>query len=267
MDAIGVLSPEQMRLVWQDYLSRQQLQSQLTKNYPQRRPLDEPSPHRVFVKNTTAEAIPAFACMQITGTAVYGERTVVNVTKPTTTDGVYLFNSPYEIAVDAAGWAYRFGVVVMLGSPPSEAGAQYVPIVASWEVEEGAGPFIVYGDYEITPESTTAAIIGAFAGGGSGGGHTIWFTITDVLCPDTDYVSETTLVATATWYNLSCTGTPPGAEYGGDYYVYDICNYLYGLTPQDLVGTTGRATYMYPLTGACTPKWIIDDLCAQPECD
>jgi hypothetical protein len=106
-----------------------------------------------------------------------------------------------------------------------------------------------------------------FHGGGSGGGHTIWFTITDVLCPDTDYVSETTLVATATWYNLSCTGTPPGAEYGGEYYVYDICNYLYGLTPQDLVGTTGRATYMYPLTGACTPKWIIDDLCAQPECD
>jgi hypothetical protein len=103
--------------------------------------------------------------------------------------------------------------------------------------------------------------------GGSGGGHTIWFTITDVLCPDTDYVSETTLVATATYYNQSCTGTPPGAEYGGDYYVYDICNYLYGLTPQDLVGTTGRATYMYPLTGACTPKWIIDDLCAQPECD
>ena len=102
--------------------------------------------------------------------------------------------------------------------------------------------------------------------GGSGGGHTIWFTITDVLCPDTDYVSETTLVATATWYNQSCTGTPPGAEYGGEYYVYDICNYLYGLTPQDLVGTTGRATYMYPLTGTCTPRWIIDDLCASPEC-
>jgi hypothetical protein len=106
----------------------------------------------------------------------------------------------------------------------------------------------------------------ALPGGGSGGGHTIWFTIEDVLCPDTDYVSETTLVATATWYNLSCTGTPPGANYEGTYNVYDICNYLYGLTPGDLVGTTGRATYMYPLTGECTPKWIIDDLCASPEC-
>jgi hypothetical protein len=101
---------------------------------------------------------------------------------------------------------------------------------------------------------------------GSGGGETIWFTITDVLCPETDYVAETTLVATATWYTGGCSKTPPGAEYGGGYYVYDICNYLYGLTPTDLVGTTGRATYHYPLTGTCTPKWIIDDLCAQPEC-
>ena len=103
-------------------------------------------------------------------------------------------------------------------------------------------------------------------GSGGGGGETIWFTITDVLCPETDYVSETTLVATATWYSQSCTGTPPGAEYGGEYHVYDLCNYLSGLTPTDLVGTTGRATYMYPLTGTCTPKWVIDDLCASPVC-
>jgi hypothetical protein len=103
--------------------------------------------------------------------------------------------------------------------------------------------------------------------GGSGGGHTIWFTITDVLCPETDYVAETALVVTATYYNQSCTGTPPGSEYGGEYYVYDICNYLSGLTPQDLIGTTGRATYHYPLTGYCEPRWIIDDLCAQPECE
>lgn len=102
--------------------------------------------------------------------------------------------------------------------------------------------------------------------GGGGGGHTIWFTITDVLCPDTDYVAETTLVATATWYNQSCTGTPPGANYDGTYSIYDLCSYLNGLTPGDLISGTGRATYHYPLTGGCTPKWIIDDLCPQPEC-
>lgn len=101
---------------------------------------------------------------------------------------------------------------------------------------------------------------------GGGGGHTIWFTIESVLCPETDYVDETTLVVTAEWYNQSCTGTPPGATYEGTYEVYDICNYLDGLTPTDLIGTRGRATYHYPLTGYCEPRWLIDDLCAQPEC-
>ena len=266
MDPIGAFSPEQARLLWQDYLSRQQLQPQLTKNFPQRRPIDEVSPHRVFVQNSEVyEAIPPFACMQITGTSLYGGRTVITVEKPTTLDGEYLFNSPYQIEAGAAGWAYRFGVVVMLGVAPSEANAAYQPIVSSWEIEEGGGPFTVFGTYEITPESTTAALIGRFGIAG-GNGETIWFTITDVLCPETDYVSETTLVATATWYTGGCSKVPPGAEYGGEYYVYDLCNYLYGLTPTDLVGTTGRATYMYPLTGACEPKWIIDDLCASPVC-
>lgn len=102
--------------------------------------------------------------------------------------------------------------------------------------------------------------------GGSGGGHTIWFTIDSVLCPETDYVSETTLVVTATWYTAGCNKTPPGANGDGTYNVYDICSYLDGLTPSDLTGTTGRATYHYPLTGDCEPRWLIDDLCAQPEC-
>jgi hypothetical protein len=266
MDQIGVFTPEQARELWQFYQSQKQLPAQLTKNFPQRRPIDEVSPHRVFVLNSeTYEAIPPFACMQITGTSLYGGRTVITVEKPTTLDGEYLFNSPYQIEAGAAGWAYRFGVVVMLGAAPSAANAIYQPIVSSWEIEEGGGPFTVFGTYEITPESTTAALIGRFGSAG-GGGHTIWFTIESLLCPEADYVAETTLVVTATHYNQSCTGTPPGANYEGTYDVYDICNYLHGLVEDDLLGTTGRATYMYPLTGTCTPKWVIDDLCAQPEC-
>lgn len=99
-----------------------------------------------------------------------------------------------------------------------------------------------------------------------GGGHTIWFTIDSVLCPETDYVAETTLVVTATWYTAGCNKIPPGANDDGTYNVYDLCSYLQGLTPADLVSGTGRATYHYPLTGDCEPRWIIDDLCPQPEC-
>lgn len=101
---------------------------------------------------------------------------------------------------------------------------------------------------------------------GSGGGHTIWFTIDSVLCPETDYVEETTLVVTADWYTAGCSKVPPGANEDGKYNVYDICNYTQGLTASELEGTTGRATYHYPLTGDCEPRWLIDDLCAQPEC-
>ena len=104
------------------------------------------------------------------------------------------------------------------------------------------------------------------AGGGSGGGHTIWFTIDSVLCPLTDYVDETTLVVTATYYNQSCTGTPPGANYEGTYNVYDLCSYLSYYTATELVGKIGRATYHSPLTGYCDPRWILEDLCGEPQC-
>lgn len=99
-----------------------------------------------------------------------------------------------------------------------------------------------------------------------GGGNTIWFTINEVLCPDDYGVTEKTLVVTADWYTGGCNKVPPGANYDGRYNVYDLCNYLLDQVDSDLPGTVGRATYHYPLTGDCEPRWIIDDLCARPEC-
>ena len=209
--------------------------------------------------------------MRVTGTRNINNVTAIDVEKPTSTDGEFLFNSQFPIAVPSStetgvGWAFRFGVVIMLGDDPSEPSVEYSPIVGSWEVEEGAGPFVVYGHHRANENGDDRALIGRIGGGGSGGSHTIWFIIDSVLCPETDYVDESTLVVTATWYTNGCTKTPPGANEDGTYNVYDICNYLRGLTPEDLEGTVGRATYHYPLTGYCEPKWIIDDLCAQPEC-
>jgi hypothetical protein len=72
MDQIGVFTPEQARELWQDYQSRKQLNPQVSKNYPERRPIDEVSPHRVFVKNTSGETCPAYGCLQITGVEIVG---------------------------------------------------------------------------------------------------------------------------------------------------------------------------------------------------
>ena len=102
--------------------------------------------------------------------------------------------------------------------------------------------------------------------GTGGGGHTIWFTIDSVLCPETDYVDETTLVVIATYYNQSCTGTPPWSNYEVTYNVYDLFSYFSYYTAQELVGKTGRAGYYYPLTGSCEPRWVVEDLCGEPQC-
>ena len=102
--------------------------------------------------------------------------------------------------------------------------------------------------------------------GGGGGGPSIWLTNGSALCPDTDYVAEETLVVTADIYSGGCNKTPPGANDDGTYNVYDFCSEFNGLTPSELVGTRGKASYGYPLTGDCEPKWYIDFLCGLPQC-
>jgi len=173
MDAIGVLPPEQMRLLWQDFLTRQQLGPQLKYNFPHRRPIDEVSPHRVKVKNTEDETIPPYACMRVIGVEVVGGQTCIKVEKTTSIDGEFLFNGPYKIEAAAApagstpaktgvGWAYRYGIVVALGNgtPPTAPNVQYRPVVDSWTIEEGSGFFTVFGEHE----DSTDAVIGRFDG-------------------------------------------------------------------------------------------------------
>ena len=168
MDQIGAFTPEQARLLWQDFLTRRQQNYTLTANYPIRKPIYEEQTHRVFVKNTEAEAIPPYACMRVTGVATVGEQTVITVEKPSSTDGEFLFNSQFEIPVEntangvfGIGWAYRYGVVIMLGEPPTAASVTYGPQVDSWEVIEGSGPFVVYGVHD----ADDRGLIGRFAGG------------------------------------------------------------------------------------------------------
>jgi|694.fasta_scaffold00458_52 hypothetical protein len=208
--------------------------------------------------NDAGEEIPAFGVVQLR-TAF---DTTSHASKPDNTSGLFFVNGPVPVASAKRGESLVWNKprVVLLDAAAS-VGDEVGPTDGSWEMSDGGVGF------RVLQQAADGIGVVVQVGGGSGGGHTIWFTIDSVLCPETDYVDETTLVVTATYYNQSCTGTPPGSEYGGEYYVYDICNYLSGLTPQDLVGTTGRATYHYPLTGYCEPRWIIDDLCAQPECE
>jgi len=272
MRRIGVTSPENLYAMFQDFLTRQQLGPQLRYNYPNRRPIEEVSPHRVKVKNDTEETIPAYACMRITGVEVVGGQTCIKVEKPSSTEGEFLFNSQYAIEAEAVatetepaktgvGWAYRYGVVTMLGDEPTEPGAAFGPIVGSWEIEEGGDKFVVFGRHDFSER----ALVGRF-NAGSGGGHSIWFEIESVICNADD---SKTLFVTPTYYTGGCTRTIPGEDEYGQIQVEDPCSILAFYT-QDFLesgGVKGRATYMYP-RGAeyCEPVWLVDQICGQPEC-
>jgi hypothetical protein len=190
MSDVGTYTPEQARLLWLDYLERKQLAPQVQRNLPQRRAIDEPSPHRVFVTNASDEEIPAYACMEIIGTEVVGGVTVVTVDKPSGINNEYLFNSQFAIAKDENGWAFRFGVIIMLGDPPSKPGIRYRPIVDSWEIEENDGPFVVFGEHNAAEN----ALIGRYSDTGS---H--WEILAQI---QTQSLKATDATATATYISV-----------------------------------------------------------------
>ena len=256
---IGVFTPEQARLLWQDYQTRRQLQPHVAKNFPQRRPVADVSPHRVFIKNTTAEVIPAYACVRVLGTEIVGGRTTITVEKPTDTEGQFLFNSQFEIKVESdteagVGWAYRYGVVVMLGDPPTTAGESYQPIVGSWEVEAGGGPFVVFGDHNVDPRGLIGRIN---ASGGSG--EIMYFTIDAVNCP-----GDGNWVVTPTHYSGGCKA-PPGADsYTGEYIVVPRTCPMPEM-PDELIGQEGIAARVYNLE-TCELEWREIDHCPTIGC-
>lgn len=97
-----------------------------------------------------------------------------------------------------------------------------------------------------------------------GNGHHIWFTVISVACdPDT---SAKTLTVEVTWYTGGCTAPVPGADSYGYVEVEDVCSILEFYTAEDLPTMTGRATYMFPRSGECVPKWLVDTICEGPEC-
>lgn len=101
--------------------------------------------------------------------------------------------------------------------------------------------------------------------GKGGGGHHIWFTIDTVICND-DLTK--TLTVTPTWYTGGCEATIPGADAYGTIEVDDPCSILEFYTAEWLEsgGVVGRATYMYPRSGVCIPRWLVDTICGTPEC-
>jgi len=99
---------------------------------------------------------------------------------------------------------------------------------------------------------------------GGGGSERIWFMIDSVECDI--YTGAKTLTVIPTWFTGGCTAAIPGEDSYGYVEIEDVCSTLSFFTAEQLLGGTGSATRMYPRTGTCEPKWLVDDICVVPEC-
>jgi len=156
---IGSFTPEQTQIIWD--IVKQTMAADALRN--KRRPADvnEPGVHRVAFRNDSGEEIPPFACLEVTGTTEDLDRTFVTVTKPTSICGEYIFNSQFAVEADKWGWAYAFGVVRMRGTASTYSSCKrYKPTIGSWDVSEGPGPFLVYGEDTSIDGSIRGRIVG-----------------------------------------------------------------------------------------------------------
>lgn len=108
----------------------------------------------IYVHNTTAEEIPAYGCMQCTGTEVIGNRTYIQVSKPADSTGEaggFLFNSPRAIPADGNGVAFAGPHVRAMGDgSTATAGDRWAPQASDWEIAPNADGFLIcVGDDDV----------------------------------------------------------------------------------------------------------------------
>ena len=160
MTDFAAFTPDQAREVWDTIKLLRS--SGLLRNISKLSRPNDPGIHQVFVKNTSGEEIPPFACMQVDGTEVIGALTYIKVKKPTVIDSQYLFNHDTAIEIAGHGMCLPWDVVRMRGTA-SSVNKCYGVTVGGWDVqEEDAGPFVVFGS-----DNTRSGILrGRFKGGG-----------------------------------------------------------------------------------------------------
>lgn len=108
----------------------------------------------IYVHNVSGEEIPAYACMQCTGTEVIGSRTYIQVDQPadaTGEAGGFLFNGPRAIAIDANGVAFAGPHVRALGDgTTATAGDRWAPTASAWTITKtNTGFLICVGDDDV----------------------------------------------------------------------------------------------------------------------
>lgn len=116
-------------------------------------PSIQPIPEIIPVRNDSGEAIPKYACMQVTGTVEHGNQNYIKVVKPVDASGAsggYLFNGHAEIEIGGYGVA-QDGLEVRAITDGSSVvcGEKWQPTVGEWTVEPGGVAFSAIGEDDI----------------------------------------------------------------------------------------------------------------------
>ena len=119
-------------------------------------------------RNTTAEEVPAFGVMRITGVEMRDDMAVVTIAKPNTSSDPVLVNGPQSIPAGGYGSGYKYGILQVKAEAGITLGESCRAKNASWEIEDGEGPFVFFG-YDTQLNCGIARI-----GGGGGGGATLY---------------------------------------------------------------------------------------------
>ena len=249
MSRVGGFTPDQAKSLWATH--KKLLASGLLDKKKKSPEYRDPDLHLVPIYNAGSEAIPAYACCQVVGTKQLGQQTFLEVEKPTSTDGTYVFNTGRFIGDKGTGTAYAWGIVRMLGdvdSPSFEPGTLFIPVVGSWHIEEGDGPFEVFG-----PDRLDKKVLrGRFAG--SGGGEAV--SMIQFQFSESEYAEDTPADCASRndgghdmrvkVINLPCGGSVPGMDEEGYVQVLDPGEFLKDRDSRDSAGRTGFAMLLGP---------------------
>lgn len=148
---IGVYDPDTARLVLETvrYLRAAGF---VVKPPTSGSPLQQPA-EEIYIRNDSGVEIPAWGCVQTSGTVEAGGQNYITVTKPVDavgTAGWYLFNGQAPIADGDYGVAHDGPLVRMLTDGTSvSCGDMWQPVVGQFTVTDGGSLFTAVGDDDI----------------------------------------------------------------------------------------------------------------------
>lgn len=104
----------------------------------------------IYFHNDTEQNIPAYACMQITGTFEYGGQNYIDVIQPTGSVSQYLFNGPAIVERDGLGTAQSGPILrVLRNTGTVTLGNRWRPTNGQWYLTKGVGHYVVIGEDDI----------------------------------------------------------------------------------------------------------------------